>query len=184
MTPSFLSLSKAVMEASTSRKPLWIKIAVAVFVLTLAAVAYFTLFTRTPAPDVTFSSISGEQIKMDSLRGKVVVVNFWATSCATCVKEMPELVKTYEKYKGQGLDLIAVAMDYDPPNYVLNFAKTRELPFTVALDHTGKVATGFGDVKMTPTTFVIGKDGQIIKRYLGAPDFAAFHQLIERELAA
>ncbi len=172
------------MEASASRKPFWIKIAAAVFVLVLAAIAYLTLFSRTHAPEVTFTSISGEQIGMDSLRGKVVVVNFWATSCTTCVAEMPELVQTYEKYRDKGMDLVAVAMQYDPPNYVINFAQTRKLPFIVALDHTGQVATAFGDVKMTPTTFLIGKDGQIIKRYLGAPDFGAFHQLIERELAA
>jgi len=164
--------------------PFWGKAVATLFVLALATIAYFTLFSRAPAPDVTFSSITGEQIQMDSLRGKVVVVNFWATSCTTCVAEMPEMVETYEKYKDKGLNFVAVAMNYDPPNYVLNFAETRKLPFTVALDHTGKVAQAFGDVQMTPTTFVIGKDGQIVKRYLGAPDFASFHQLLEQQLAA
>lgn len=175
------------MEASStshSRMPLWGKLAAALFVLAVAVIGYFTLFGRAPAPAVTFSSIDGQQIAMDSLRGKVVVVNFWATSCTTCVKEMPEMVEIYEKYKDRGLDFVAVAMNYDPPNYVINFAQTRQLPFTVALDHTGQVATAFGDVKMTPTTFLIGKNGEIVKRYLGAPDFPSFHQLIERELAA
>ena len=158
------------MEAPASprpRKPVWIKAAAVVLVLAIAVVGYFSLFSRTPAPDVTFSSLSGEQISMQSLRGKVVVVNFWATSCVTCVKEMPALVETYEKYKGQGLNLVAVAMNYDPPNYVINFAQTRQLPFTVALDHTGQVATSFGEVQLTPTTFVIDKEGLIINRYLG-----------------
>ncbi|HVL75708.1 MAG TPA: TlpA disulfide reductase family protein [Noviherbaspirillum sp.] len=174
------------MQASAipSKKPLWIKLVATVLALAIALAAYFSLFARQTAPDVTFSSLTGEQITMQSLRGKVVVVNFWATSCVTCVKEMPALVQTYEKYKGQGLDLIAVAMNYDPPNYVVNFAQTRQLPFTVALDHTGQVAHSFNDVKLTPTTYVIGKDGQIIKRYVGEPDFAAFHQLIEKALAA
>lgn len=152
--------------------------------LVVATIAYFSLFARTAAPDVTFSSLSGEQISMQSLRGKVVLVNFWATSCATCIKEMPELVETYEKYKGQGLDLIAVAMQYDPPNYVLNYAQTRGLPFTVALDLKGDVARSFDDVKLTPTTYVIDKNGLIIKRYVGAPDFAALHRLLESALAA
>lgn len=175
------------MEASTAsrpRKPVWVKALAALLALAIAVIAYFSLFSRNTAPDVVFSSLSGEQISMESLRGKVVIVNFWATSCVTCVKEMPQLVETYEKYKGKGLDLVAVAMSYDPPNYVVNFAKTRQLPFTVALDHTGDVASSFGDVQLTPTTFVIDKNGHIIKRYLGEPDFAAFHQLLEQALDA
>jgi peroxiredoxin len=111
------------------------------------------------------------------LRGKVVMVNFWATSCATCVKEMPQMVDTYNKFKDQGLEFVAVAMSYDPPNYVLNYTETRKLPFKVALDSGGDLAKQFGDVAMTPTTFVIGKDGKILKRYLGEPDFASLHAL-------
>lgn len=172
------------MQASPRRQPVWIRITTAALVIAIGVVGYLSLFSRDEAPEVTFSSIKGDQITMQGLRGKVVVVNFWATSCTTCVKEMPQLVQIYEKYSEQGLDLIAVAMDYDPPNYVINFAQTRQLPFTVALDHTGQVARAFGDVKMTPTTFVIDKNGNILKRYLGEPDFAAFHQLIEKALAA
>jgi peroxiredoxin len=170
--------------APASRKPFWVKLSIAVVVAVFAVAAYFSMFARPSAPEVTFSSLSGEQISMESLRGKVVIVNFWATSCATCVKEMPDLVQTYEKYKDQGLDLIAVAMNYDPPNYVLNFAQTRALPFTIALDHTGAVARGFNDVQLTPTTYVIDKNGRILKRYVGQPDFAAMHQLLEKALAA
>jgi peroxiredoxin len=121
---------------------------------------------------------------MQSLRGKVVMVNFWATSCVTCIKEMPDMVETYNKYKHKGLDFVAVAMSYDPPNYVLNYAQTRNLPFKVALDTQGELAQSFGNVQLTPTTFLIDKKGNIIKRYLGEPDFAALHQLLEKELAA
>lgn len=166
-----------------TRKPFWIAIAVAL-AIAIAAVAYFSLFAKKSAPDVTFSSLNGEQISMESLRGNVVLVNFWATSCVTCIKEMPQLVETYDKYKEQGLRTIAVAMSYDPPNYVINYAKTRGLPFTVALDTQGKVAHSFDEVKLTPTTYVVDKNGHIIKRYVGEPDFAALHQLIEKALAA
>ena len=82
------------------------------------------------------------------------------------------MVETYNKFKGQGLEFVAVAMQYDPPNYVLNYAETRKLPFKVALDAGGDLAKPFGDVAMTPTTFVIGKDGKILKRYVGEPQFA------------
>ena len=138
----------------------------------------------TPAPEVTYTSLSGEKITSQSLRGKVVMVNFWATSCATCIKEMPDMVKTYNKFQGRGLEFVAVAMSYDPPNYVLNYARTRSLPFKVALDSDGSVAKAFGDIKLTPTTFVIDKQGNIVKRYVGEPDFAELHELLDKALAA
>lgn len=166
---------------TTSRA--WIKPALAAAVLAgVGATAYFSLNSDNPAPKVTFLGIKGEQITPASLQGKVVMVNFWATSCATCVKEMPQFVETYNKYKAQGLEFVAVAMDYDRPDYVLNFAQERQLPFKVALDVKGEAAKAYGDVKMTPTTFVIDKQGRIIKRYVGEPEFQALHQLLEKAL--
>jgi peroxiredoxin len=96
---------------------------------------------------------------------------------------MPQMVETYNKFKGQGMEFIAVAMQYDRPDYVLNYAQTRKLPFKVAYDANGALAKAWGDVAMTPTTFVIGKDGAILKRYLGQPDFAALHALLQGALA-
>jgi len=118
------------------------------------------------------------------LRGKVVMVNFWATSCTTCVGEMPKMVETYNKYKAQGLEFVAVAMQYDAPNYVVNYAQSRQLPFKVALDVDGAAEKAYGNVAMTPTTFVIDKQGKIIKRYVGEPEFAELHKLLEKALAA
>lgn len=93
------------------------------------------------------------------------------------------MVETYNKFKGQGLEFVAVAMSYDPPNYVVNFTETRKLPFKVALDNTGAVARAWGDVQLTPTTYIVNKRGDIVKRYVGAPDFAELHRLIEKLLA-
>jgi peroxiredoxin len=163
----------------------WIKpAAIGALVLALAGVGYTTLAHGEKAPDVTFISIAGDKVSTANLRGKVVMVNFWATSCTTCVHEMPAMVDTYNKFKGQGLEFVAVAMQYDPPNYVINFTETRKLPFIVALDSGGDIAKSFGDVTMTPTTFVIGKDGSILKRYVGEPDFASLHALLQKALTA
>lgn len=172
------------MQSETSSNRPWIRIIAVIVVIALAAIGYFSLSAKKTAPDVVFTSITGEKIGMQSLRGKVVMINFWATSCTTCVKEMPQMVETYNKYKDKGLDFIAVAMSYDPPNYVLNYAQTRNLPFKVALDTQGDVAKAFEDVKLTPTTYVIDKNGNIVKRYVGEPDFAALHRLLEDALAA
>ncbi len=135
------------------------------------------------APPSTFVLLDGSQQAMQALQGKVTLVNFWATSCTTCVAEMPDIVRTYDKYRAQGFETLAVAMSYDPPSYVVNFAETRKLPFKVAIDNTGAVARAWGDVKLTPTTFIVNKRGEIVKSYVGAPDFAELHQLIERLLA-
>lgn len=135
------------------------------------------------APQLSFVMLDGAKKNTSDLKGKVTLVNFWATSCVGCVAEMPKLMATYDKYKSQGYDTIAVAMSYDPPSYVVNFAQTRKLPFSVAIDNTGNVAKAWGDVKLTPTSYLVNKRGEIVKRYVGEPDLAEFHRLIEKLLA-
>ena len=156
--------------------------------LALAALAIATLALaacgKSEAPASTFVLLDGSSQTTADMKGKVTLVNFWATSCTTCVAEMPQIVATYDKYKDKGYDTIAVAMQYDPPSYVVNFAQTRKLPFKVAIDNTGKVAKAWGDVKLTPTTYIVDKQGQIVKKYVGAPNFDELHKLIEKLLAA
>ncbi|HQD15631.1 MAG TPA: TlpA disulfide reductase family protein [Ottowia sp.] len=135
------------------------------------------------APSSTFVLLDGSSQTTADLKGKVTLVNFWATSCTTCVAEMPQIVATHDKFKARGYETIAVAMQYDPPSYVVNFAETRKLPFKVAIDNTGAVAKAWGDVKLTPTTYIVNKRGEIVKSYVGAPDFAELHRLIEKLLA-
>jgi peroxiredoxin len=127
--------------------------------------------------------LDGSKSTTADLKGKVTLVNFWATTCVSCVKEMPELAATYNKFKDRGFETVAVAMSYDPPTYVVNFAQSRQLPFKVAIDNTGAVAQAWGDIKITPTTFIVDKKGQIVKRYIGEPDFAALHQLLDKLLS-
>jgi len=133
------------------------------------------------APDVGYTLLNGSQSTTGQLRGKVVLVNFWATSCPGCVAEMPDLVKTHRKFEARGLETIAVAMSYDPPEYVKQFSEKNQLPFKVALDKDGSAAQAFG-ARVTPTTFVIDKQGQIVQRIVGEPDFAKLHALIAQTL--
>jgi peroxiredoxin len=164
-----------------NRKKGWIAGAAAVAVAVAAGV--FVATGATAAPESTFVLLDGSKRSTADLKGKVTLVNFWATSCTTCVAEMPEMVSTYEKYKGKGYQHMAVAMSYDPPSYVVNFTQTRKLPFNVAIDNTGAVAQAWGDVKLTPTSYLVDKKGDIVKRYVGQPDFAELHKLIEKLLA-
>jgi peroxiredoxin len=135
------------------------------------------------APESTFVLLDGSKKTTADFKGKVVLVNFWATSCVTCVAEMPKLISTHQKYAAQGFDTLAVAMSYDPPSYVVNYTETRRLPFKVVIDNTGEVAKAWGDIKLTPTTYLVNKRGEIVKQYVGEPDFAALHLLIEKLLA-
>ena len=134
--------------------------------------------SREAAPDVKVTLLDGRPQALSALRGKVVLVNFWATSCTTCVHEMPQIISTHQKFQNQGYETLAVAMSYDTPDYVASFAQTRGLPFLVALDKSGEAAKGFGEVRLTPTSFLLDKQGHIVKKYVGEPDFAALHQLI------
>lgn len=150
----------------------------------LAIAAYLALGGNAPkAPAVTYALLDGSQKTTDQLKGKVYLVNFWATSCVTCVKEMPEMVQTFEKFKGRGFEHVAVAMKYDPPAFVKTFAEGRKLPFMVAIDNTGAVAKSWNDTQLTPTTYLVDKEGRVVKRYVGEPDFKALHALIEELLA-
>ena len=134
------------------------------------------------APQSTFVLLDGSKKTTADLQGKVTLVNFWATSCVTCVAEMPKIISTYDKYKGKGYETMAVAMSYDPPSYVVNYTETRKLPFKVAIDNTGAVAKAWGDVQLTPTSYLVNKKGEIVKRFVGEPDFAELHKLIEQLL--
>ncbi|HUG25400.1 TlpA family protein disulfide reductase [Piscinibacter sp.] len=151
--------------------------------LALAAGAAYVFWSRPAAPDIAFTTLKGEATSLQQLRGKVVYVNFWATSCATCIKEMPDLVRTYERYAPRGFELLAVAMHYDPPSYVENYTNKNKLPFKVVLDTNGSIASAFGDVKLTPTAVLIDKQGRVFSRFVGEPDLPSLHAQIERELA-
>jgi peroxiredoxin len=160
------------------------RIIVAFVALALGAAASFAVFRggQDSAPEVRFATLSGRSFATSDLRGKVVLVNFWATSCVVCVKEMPRMVETYKKYAPRGYEMVAVAMSYDHPNQVAEFATSRGLPFPVALDTDGAIAKSFGNIRVTPTTFVLDKRGRVLKQYLGEPDWAEFHGLLDKAL--
>ncbi len=155
-----------------------------IIVIALLGLLAWQLSNKPAAPDVTFSTIEGKQISMHELKGKVVLVNFWATDCPGCIKEMPELIKTYHQYKQKGLEVIAVAMHYDQASQVLNYSKSQSLPFPVMHDASAEVSNRFGQVSLTPTAFIYDKQGHLLQRTMGELDFNALQQLLNKELGA
>ena len=124
----------------------------------------------TQAPDVTFTTITGKKIALKKLRGKPVIITFWATDCPGCIKEIPDLIDLHRQYHKQGLEIIAVAMYYDPPNHVIALTEDLKLPYHVALDLAAEHARAFGDVQLIPSTFLINPDGSFALKKTGAFD--------------
>ena len=153
-------------------------------ILALLVSLAILIHNRNNAPDLTFTTIEGKKFSMADLKGKVVIVNFWATDCLACVTEMPALVNTYQQYQKKGLEIIAVAMPYDPPAQVLNYVSQKKLPFPVMHDGLSEITQKFGNVDLTPTTFIFDKQGKQLQRTIGALDFVKLNQLLSVELTA
>mgnify|MGYP002632915196 CR=1 FL=1 len=134
------------------------------------------------APSVRFQTLTGESIELASLRGKVVLINFWATSCEPCVRELPGLAQTSRRFASQGLEVVAVAMSYDPPNRVVEFAKKLAPSMKVSLDLKGEIEKQFGGLKFVPTSFLIDRRGIIVRRIDGEIRFGPLHSQIEARL--
>jgi len=163
-----------------------VRAALAVVLLLAAGLAAWAgwqrLMTPRPAPAVAFNTIDGRRIELAGLRGQVVMVEFWATTCVICVREMPELAALSRELAPEGLATIAVAMPYDRPDHVIAYAKRNRLPFAVALDPTGKVLEAFGPIPGTPTRFIVARDGTIAATLVGA-GAERLRARVEKELA-
>lgn len=138
--------------------------------------------TQKNVPNVEFTALNGEKISLERLRGKPVIVTFWATDCASCLKEIPIWLELYSRFHAQGLEIIAVSMNYDPPNHVIELSKKRALPYLITLDIDAKIASTFGNVKVTPTTFLLNPKGEIAWQKVGLFELAELQPQIENFL--
>jgi len=157
---------------------------IAVLISVTIVWVWLTPGTPSTAPDVALKIIDGRKIELKKLKGQPVLVTFWATTCAGCAKEMPHLVTLYEEFAPQGLEIIGIAMSYDPPNQVLEMTKRKQIPYPIALDIDGSVANAFGNVTLTPTSFLIAPDGTIVKHKIGKMDMKKIKDYVIAMLAA
>lgn len=121
----------------------------------------------TPAPDLTLETMDGESIPLAQSADRVLLVNFWATWCPPCRKEIPDLVDLQNELGERGLTVVGVAMDEEGEEVVRPFLDEYGVNYPIVLDTTSTISQQFGDVMGLPTTFVIGPDGQIQRRILG-----------------
>ncbi len=150
--------------------------------LVTSIIAWQMLGTEKTAPDVIFKTITGKQISLGSLKGKPVIVTFWATDCPSCVKEIPLFIDLHKRFHQQGLKIIAVAMTYNPPNLVVEMAKKHHIPYEIILDPQSRIAKAFGNTGIIPQTFLISKYGHIIFEQLGLFDIKKITELITQNL--
>jgi len=146
-------------------------VATVVFVLVMAAAWAWTMARLQPqAPDVQFTMLDGSKPRLADLRGSAVLITFWSTACAECLREIPVLEALHRRYAGRGLSIIGVAMSYEPPDLVYRFQQMRRLPYRISLDIGAELAMAFGDVRLTPTTFLVSPRGRIVYEKTGPFD--------------
>ncbi len=141
-----------------------------IVILLFGVIACKSENTYPDVSNVSFTLINGKRLTMQELQGRPILVTFWATTCAGCIKEIPALVRLYQQYSTQGLEIIAVAMPYDRPDHVLEFTRSHKLPYPVALDVEAKTVRAFGNVRVTPNNFLIDPDGRISRQHIGILD--------------
>lgn len=153
-----------------------------VVVLLLGALGWlwFTPSGLQKAPELSFKDVEGQSMSLEAYQrqGRPVLITFWATSCPGCIKEMPHLIELYHELAPKGLEIIGVAMAYDPPNHVMQMREERNIPYPIVLDIDSKIARAFGDVKLTPTSFLINPQGRIVHHKIGEMDMDKLHKRI------
>jgi thiol-disulfide isomerase/thioredoxin len=118
------------------------------------------------APDFTLKTLDGKNVKLSDLRGKAVLLNFWATWCGPCKIEIPWFMELEKQYASKGLVVVGVAMDDNAKDVVPKFAQDMKIDYPVLIG-TEQVADQYGGVEGLPTTFYIGRDGKIVKKIAG-----------------
>lgn len=134
------------------------------------------------APDFSLPDLQGKTVSNADLQGKVTFINFWFPSCPGCVSEMPKVIKMAHDYRGKNFQVLAIAQPIDPIERVHQYVKEYGLPFTVMFDADKTAAQAFG-TQVYPTSFLINQKGEILKTYVGEPDFGKLYQEIDTALA-
>jgi peroxiredoxin len=120
-----------------------------------------------PAPDVTLETMDGRSINLADSTGKVILVNFWATWCGPCRREIPDLIDLYADMKGDGLLIVGIAVDQEGAEVVEPYVQEQNINYPIVLDPDQSTETHFDAMYGLPTTYVVNPDGQIVRRVLG-----------------
>lgn len=133
------------------------------------------------APDFALTNLSGKTVRLSDFKGKVVLLDFWATWCAPCRMEIPEFVQLQKQYADKGFTMLGIALDEEGAAVVKPLAQKLGINYPAVIGNI-QVAAAYGGIEALPTTFLIGRNGNILKTYVGARDKSEFQQDIQSAL--
>ena len=151
---------------------------IALAVVLISAAVWFMPAGLREAPPLVGQTLDGRTLTLEQFRGKPVLVTFWATTCPSCVEEMPHLIDLYREMNPKGLEIIGVAMAYDPPEQVRAMAKQLQIPYPIVLDSQERIAREFDNVQLTPTSVLVSPEGRIVQYRLGLLDMPELRNTI------
>lgn len=134
-----------------------------------------------PAPKFSLKDVNGIEKKLSDFKGKVIIIDFWATWCPPCREEIPHFIDLYNQYKEQGLEVIGIALDMQGEKVVPGFVLKNKINYTILLGNE-EVSDLYGGIRAIPTTFIVDKDGNIRKKYIGYNDKEVFERDIKELL--
>ena len=152
-------------------------VAIPIILITLKEKGSRSRFTRPlqegiPAPDFSFSDLNGKKVGLSDYKGKMVLVNIWATWCPPCREEMPSMQKLYEKFKGESFEILAVSIDATGRKAVAPFVQKLNLTFRVLLDPKGKIQ-GLYRITGVPESFIVDREGILVNKVIGPMDWSS-----------
>jgi cytochrome c biogenesis protein CcmG/thiol:disulfide interchange protein DsbE len=138
----------------------------------------FAAMAQTKAPNFNLKTADGKSFDLSKHKGKVVVVNFWATWCGPCKAEIPGFLEVYDAYKSKGLEIVGISLDQQGWRPVKPFIERYKITYPVVIGD-GELAEQYGGIEAIPTTFVVDKKGNIAKRHVGYMDKKSFEALVK-----
>lgn len=151
-------------------------------IIVLAVSTYFIFGSPSlrSAPNISMSNLNGQTLNTLQRNNKPLLMTFWATTCSSCVKEMPHLIEMQDRLS-KDIDIVGVAMYYDNIDHIHEMVKRRHLNYNIVFDQSGDIGKAFGGIRLTPTSFLISAQGEIIYQKIGDIDFKKIEASLTEE---